>query len=109
MSFESFELRALSCERWEFYGVDYTVDVRYRKSDQAIGGNSSNPAFLFYRGEPILVGLLSFEGSPAKPPFTPALFGSGTFLGSESISRDLDLAIHTLGGSGKINYITLKP
>ncbi|MDB4409178.1 hypothetical protein N9165_03855, partial [Akkermansiaceae bacterium] len=73
-----------------------------RMPNRAIGGDSSNPAFVFVKGEPIFVGFFSTGGSNG-------VFGAGPFLSNQVLVESLDKAASSLGGQGKIGYLKLAP
>jgi hypothetical protein len=66
--------------------------------DKFIGGDSSNPQFVFLRGEPILVAILWFQGLP----------GSGPFMSNPSNFDNINSRMLELGGDAQLTTVKLK-
>lgn len=66
--------------------------------DQFIGGDSSNPQFVFLRGEPVLVAILWFQGLP----------GSGPFISNPSNFDNVNSRMLELGGDAQLTTVKLK-
>ncbi|MGJ8697400.1 MAG: hypothetical protein ACSHYF_13875 [Verrucomicrobiaceae bacterium] len=83
------------------YGMEVPVAAEFRREpNRAIGGDSSNPSFIFVRGEPILIGYLTGGGSSG-------VFGSGPFFSSERYVPAFEKSVEQLGGKGKIGFVRL--
>lgn len=85
------------------YGPVADLPVPFQRTpNRAIGGDSSNPAFIFVKGEPIFIGFFTTGGSNG-------VFGAGLFLASQPIVESVDKAVSSLEGQGKIGYLKLAP
>lgn len=105
------EREATICQVKKIYGNSKTIVYEpvaelaapfQRTPNRAIGGDSSNPAFIFVMGEPLFIGFLSTGGSNG-------VFGAGPFLSNQVYAESLDKAVTSLGGQGKIGYLKLAP